>query len=107
MTDTRKKWLLTGIKRTRRHEIRLLADTAEEAIALAKKSYRFSQITECVEDPPKRLSGGSWYLGEFAANDPFYENAGWNFLNWEEPKPSSALIAGVVERHLSQPLLGP
>jgi hypothetical protein len=80
MTDTRKKWLLTGIKRTRRHEIRLLADTADEAIALAKSSYRFSSITDCVEDPPKRLPGGGFSLGWAAHNDPIYENAGWNFL---------------------------
>lgn len=47
-----KKWLLTGVKRTRVHEIRLLADSAEEAIALAKGGYRFSKVTSCEEDPP-------------------------------------------------------
>jgi len=60
--NTRRKWLLTGIKRTRRHEIRLLADTADEAIALAKNSYRFSSITDCVEDLPKQLPGGGVWI---------------------------------------------
>jgi len=79
MRDTRRKWLLSGVKRTRRHQIRLLADTADEAIALAKNSYRFSSINDCVEELPKEL-GGSVFHGWAAHNDPIYENAGWKFL---------------------------
>jgi hypothetical protein len=79
MTDTRKKWLLAGIKRTRRHEIRLLAHTADEAINLAKGSYRFTAITSCVEEPPIK-HGRVTYLGWAAANDERYLDAGWTFI---------------------------
>ena len=79
MSDNRKKWLLTGVKRTRVHEIRLLADSAAEAIALAKKSYRFTSITDCVEELPVRI-GRSVYLGMAAANDERYLRGEWTFV---------------------------
>jgi hypothetical protein len=83
------KWLLTGIKRTRRHEIRLLADTAEEAVALAKNSYRFTKIVQCIEEVPVR-SGNYISLGWLAANDPIYKNAGWNFIFGKNLNPRLA-----------------
>ena len=75
-----KKWLLTGVKRTRVHEIRLLADSAEEAIALAKGGYRFSKVTSCEEDPPVRL-GRHTSFGVLAANDHGTSRApGYSYL---------------------------
>jgi hypothetical protein len=80
VTDKRKTWRVTGVKRTRTHSINLLADTADEAIGIAKGRFRFSQVSSCVEHLPVQLPGGSVYLGWLPANDPLYENAGWNFL---------------------------
>lgn len=77
MTETRKTWQLVGVKKTRTHTIKLLADTADEAIAIAKRDYRFRTIHSCTEFVPVRSPGGSTYWGLMAENDPYYENAGW------------------------------
>jgi hypothetical protein len=74
----RRTWRVTGIKRTRTHSIKLLADTAEEAIRIAA-NYRIKVVTSCVEEFPVRLPGGGWYHGMLAENDPRYAS-GWNFI---------------------------
>jgi hypothetical protein len=69
-----KTWRVTGIKRTRTHSIRLFANTAEEAIQIASHPPYKLKVSECVEDPPVRSPGGSWYLGWAADNDPTFLN---------------------------------
>ena len=75
----RRAWRATGIKRTRTHSIKLLADSAEEVIQIASNPPYKLKVSDCVEDPPIR-SGGGWSMGWVADNDPIYTNAGWNFL---------------------------
>ena len=84
----RKTWRVTGIKRTRTHSIRLLANTAEEAIQIASHPPYKLKVSDCVEDPPVRLPGGSWYLGWAPENDPIYENAGWTFIMGKNLNPN-------------------
>jgi len=84
----RKTWRVTGVKRTRTHSIKLLADSAEEATQIASNPPYKVKVSDCVEDPPIR-SGGGWSMGWAADNDPIYTNAGWNFLMGKNLSPRS------------------
>ena len=55
----RRAWRATGIKRTRTHSIKLLADSAEEVIQIASNPPYKLKVSDCVEDPPIR-SGAGW-----------------------------------------------
>jgi hypothetical protein len=76
----RKTWRVTGVKRKRTHSVKLLADSAEEATQIASNPPYKLKVRDCVEDPPIRLPGGSWWMGWAADNDPIYTNAGWRFI---------------------------
>jgi hypothetical protein len=83
----RKAWRVTGVKRTRTHSVKLLADTAEEATQIASNPPYKLKVSDCVEDPPIRLPGGGLWCGWAADNDPIYENAGWNFIMGKNLNP--------------------
>lgn len=73
-------WRVTGIKRTRSHTLRLIADTADEAISIATdRQFRLSQVMDCVEEPPPQRTGKGQFLGLVPDNDPIYER-GWTFV---------------------------
>ena len=50
----RKTWRVIGVKRTRTHSIKLLADTAEEAISIASNPPYKLKVSGCVEELPIR-----------------------------------------------------
>ena len=83
----RKTWRVTGVKRTRTHSVKLLADSAEEAISIASNPPFKLKVSDCVEDPPIRLANGSLYFGWAAENDPIYTNSGWRFLMGKNLNP--------------------
>ena len=74
-------WRVTGIKRTRSHTLRLIADTADEAINIAPScQFRLSKVTDCVEEPPPQRTGKAQFLGWAPDNDPIYERGSWTFV---------------------------
>ena len=88
-------WRVTGIKRTRSHTLRLIADTADEAISIAtSRQFRLSKVIDCVEEPPPQRTGKGQFLGLAPDNDPIYERSSWTFVMGKYINPRLLKPAG-------------